>query len=341
MEKLSNYINHYVLVIDESTSMYHLKDSVIKVVDGLTAHLAKISEDLNQETRLSVYAFASRGTARCLVWDIDVLRMPSINGMYKPSGMTALADCTILAVNDLKTVPQKYGDHSFVMYVVTDGQENDSRNRFQLRPTLDGLPENWTFGVFVPDQKGVTYAKSFGFPANNIQIWDTTSVEGIETVGAAMRSTSTHLMQQRKAGVRGTKSLFTLNQLSTTDIKAKLTPLPTTDYYLLPVGETGRIDDFVNGALGRPYQLGEAFYELTKTETIQPQKSIAVLYQGRVYVGHAARSLLGLPNEHVKVKPADYSNYRIFVQSTSLNRKLISGTNLLVFKQHARVLSSY
>lgn len=332
MQKLSNYINHYVIIIDESFSMYRLRDKVIKVVDGLTAHLARTSQDLNQETRISVYAFNSRGTERCLVWDIDVLRMPSIDGMYVPDGRTALVDCTLLAISDIKTIPQKYGDHSVVVYVITDGQENDSRNRFALKQTVSGLPDNWTFGVFVPDQRGVTDAMTYGgFPRDNIQIWDA-SDSGLENVGKVMQTTSTTLMRQRTQGVRGTTSLFKLNTVSGSDITANLTPVPVAKYSLAPVSYDIRIDDFVAGYFHRPYQIGEGYYQLTKTETIQPQKSIAILYMGQLYTGAAARQMLGLPNETVRVKPDAHPDYVIYVQSTSLNRKLLAGTHLLVMK---------
>lgn len=333
MFQLTNIINHFGVVIDESASMGSHQGSVVKVVDGLVRHLAKTSEDLNQETRLSVWAFNSRGTARCLVWDIDVLRMPSIDGMYNPKGMTALVDCTLLAVEDLQTVPQKYGDHSFVLYVITDGQENNSFNRYKLTPAyVNALPDNWTMAVFVPNQQGVQYAKTFGFPSDNISIWDTNSMTGFEDVGQVIKTTSTTLMKDRKLGIRGSKSLFKLNTVSQAEISKNLNPVSYLNYWMFPVGQDGRIDDFVTNKLGRPYKLGEAYYQLMKTETIQPQKQIAILSNGQVYVGKDARKLLGLPDDVVKVKPEEHTNYVIFVQSTSTNRKLIRGTQLLVLK---------
>ena len=333
MQKLSNYINHYILVIDESFSMWSLRKKVVKVVDSLVAHLATTSQDLLQETRISVYAFNSKGTERCLVWDIDVLRMPSIDGMYNPDGRTALIDCTLLAIEDHQTVPQKYGDHSFVVYVITDGQENDSKRRFALKPAVEGLADNWTIGVFVPDAQGVTHAVTYGgFSKNNIKVWNPESATGLEDVGKEMQTTSTTLMRQRTQGVRGTTSLFTLNTVSGSDITKNLLPLATTKYQLAPVNYDGRIDEFVAGYFHRPYRIGEGYYQLTKTETIQPQKAIAILYMGQIYTGAAARQMLGLPDETVRVRPDAHPGYVIYVQSTSLNRKLIAGTHLLVMK---------
>ena len=53
---------------------------------------------------------------------------------------------------------------------------------------------------------------------------------------------------------------------------------------------------------------------------------------GAVYGGAEAREILGLPGTDIKVKPTDFSDWDIFVQSTSNNRKLVVGTNLLYLK---------
>jgi hypothetical protein len=332
MFTLNNIINHYVVVIDESWSMESHRDAVVKVVDNLTGHLAEISKDLNQETRLSVYAFNSRGTERCLVWDIDVLRMPSIAGMYKPDGRTALVDCTLLAISDQKNIPQKYGDHSFVIYVITDGQENDSRQRYTLNPAfISGLGERYTLGVFVPHDRAVHDAQSWGFPKDNIKKWDPTSTAGIEEIAAAMKDTSKALMNARKSGVRGSTSLFSMSTMTAADITGSLTPMDAAAYSLLSVPTVQEIRPYVTAQVGT-YEKGKSYYQLVKREIIQPTKEIAILYKDQVYVGDAARSKLGLPSSSVSVRPEDHLDYTIFVQSTSVNRKLPAGTQVLVLK---------
>jgi hypothetical protein len=327
-----NYINHIVLVLDASTSMtYHAKE-VIKVADSQIQYLAQRSKDLDQETRITVYTF-NTGPATCLIYDKDVLRMPSISGLYSTSGMTALVDATLLAIGDLAMTPEKYGEHAFLMYILTDGQENASRNHPSvLQQKIGSLPDHWTVAAFVPDQNGIFEAKKFGFHPENIAIWDATSVKGINEAGETIRKTTETFMQNRKAGIRGTRSLFKLNTVSAGEIAKQLTPVPHVRYILFPVGDTCRIDDFVSMQMARPYQLGEAYYELMKKETIQPQKQIAILSNGQLYTGVNARTMLGLPDYNIDVKPADYTNYTIFVQSTSINRKLVGGTTLLILR---------
>jgi hypothetical protein len=335
-QPISNIINHIVLVLDASSSMDRFANELVKVADKQIAYLAQRSKELDQETRITVYTFATKdyyGTPdiRCLIYDKDVLRVPSITGLYRPNGMTPLIDATLLALNDLALTPEKYGQHSFLIYVLTDGQENVSDNTpDDLTHKITNLPDHWTIATFVPDQTGVYEAKHFGFPKENIAVWDATSIAGINEAGERIRKTTETFMQNRSKGIRGSRNLFTMDTPSVAAVASTLNGLHYGQFRLLDVDQDCRIDEFVEHKLRRPYKLGEAYYQLMKSETIQPQKEIAILANSTVYIGHEARQLLGLPDYHVKVKPSAFPGYEIFVQSTSVNRKLIGGTKLLI-----------
>lgn len=340
MSQPANIINHIVLVLDASYSMEHLSRDVVKVADNQIQYLARRSKELDQETRITVYTFNTTGYTHapqhnidCLIYDKDVLRVPSIAGLYRPDGATPLIDATITALDDLAQTPEKYGEHSFLVYVLTDGEENQSRHTsYELSSKIDRLADNWTLAAFVPNQNGVYEAKKFGFPKDNIAVWDATSSRGVDEMGQRIRETTEAFMQNRSRGIRGSRSLFQLAQPSVGEVENNLTGLTHGSYEILDVDYTGRIDEFVKRETGHPYVVGRAYYELTKTETIQPQKQIAILARGEVYTGYEARQMLGLPDYHVKVKPNDYQDYKIFVQSTSTNRKLIAGQQLLVLR---------
>jgi hypothetical protein len=333
---LKNYINHVVLVIDASGSMYSLTETVVKVVDDTVKHLAEESIKQEQETRVTVYTFSSGyNHIKCLAYDMDVLRMPSIKGMYKATGGTALIDATIQAMSDLDKTATLYGEHAFLMYVITDGDENSSSyNATSLASKFrdaDGKG-NWSYATFVPNQRGVQFAIKYGFPSENVIIWDTSTAKGLETVGQIVRQASSTFMTNRSMGVRSSKNLFQMNQVNPTDIVKTLTPLPFNSFRLLTVAFDQRVDEFVYDTTGSKLIVGKAYYQLSKKETIQPQKNVAIAFGGKVYTGPQARQLLGLPNYTVDVDPkaTQYSNYTIFVQSTALNRKLIGGTSLLL-----------
>lgn len=328
------YINHVGLVLDASSSMHYIGDSAVKVADLQVEHLAQRSKEVDQETRATVYTFNTR--VDCVFYDKDVLRLPSIKRHYRTGGQTALIDATIKAIEDLEQTATLYGDHAFLLYVLTDGQENASRKSAgQLRTKLAQLPDNWTVAVFVPDQHGVHEAKQYGFAPGNIAVWDT-SAKGIAEVGETIKRTTNAYMAARTTGMRSTTGLFELGteNLTPVAIHGTLLSVPS-DRFDVFVGWDAkeRIDEFVKRHTGT-YRLGSAFYELVKPETIQPTKQIMVRDRttGEVFSGHQARQLLNLPNYHVRVAKADHPNYDIFVQSTSYNRNIVAGQEVIVTK---------
>lgn len=331
-----NFINHVALVVDASTSMEDLSPAVIRVVDEQVKHLAQRSKELDQETRITLYVFADR--AQCVVYDKDVLRMPSLAAHYKADGWTAMADATVLALDDLEATPEKYGKHSFLVFVITDGLENRSRpeNKRALPGRLAKLRSNWTVAALVPNALGRSEAIQFGFPPDNVAMWDATTTRGMEEAGARIRQATDSFMSARTTGVHGTRSLFSTGSdavNTATVAAANLVALSPSRYKLVPVPRDSVIKDFVE-ACGYRYQIGKGYYQLSKTETIQATKEIAVvdIKTDQVYTGPDARRLIGLPAMNVRVKPDHNPQYKIYVQSTSVNRKLIAGTRILIMQ---------
>ncbi len=333
---IQSFINHVVFVLDQSTSMRNHAAEVIRVFDAQIAHLARRSKELDQETRVSVYTFAD--TVNCLIYDKDVLRLPSLSSHYQPHGNTALIDGTLKAIEDLEKTATLYGDHAFLCYTLTDGEENKSRTpAAQLMSKIRALPENWTLAVFVPNASGVHEAKKLGFSAGNVSVWNADSKEGVSESGAVMQRSTDTFMRARSTGVRGTKNLFDLDvsKVSTAAVRNNLTELSPRDYSVFPVSRKVAIKDFVESWIKpEPYRIGSAYYPLTKPESVQYHKQICIQSKqtGKVYGGSAARQMLGLPDHEVKVTPASHPDWNVFVQSTSLNRNLVPGTNLLVMK---------
>lgn len=330
----ANIINHIALVLDASGSMAGRAEQLIKVVDGQTQYLAQRSQELNQETRISVWTFSYSNDIQCVVWDMDVLRLPSIRSFYRATGQTALIDATLKAISDLSETPERYGDHSFLMYVLTDGAENASHMPpTALQACIKGLKDHWTVAALVPDAGAMHEAKRFGFPAGNIQTWDTTSAQGVDDVGQKVRAATDAYMQARATGIRSTTNLFSTGADAVnvqTIAQAGLKPLAKGTYVLVPVPTDSRIDEFTR-QLGCEYQIGRGFYQLMKREEIQATKDIIVVGKKdhKAYVGQDARRMIGLPDMNVRVSPNHNPDFDIFVQSTSINRKLIAGTRYL------------
>lgn len=345
------YINHIALILDASTSMTSHAGDLVKVADAQIATLAEKSKLEDQETRITVYTFSDPHyhdglMAKCLVYDKDVLRMPSIAGMYSPHGNTALCDAMNTVIAELGETPTKYGDHSFLLILLTDGEENRSTpaGKKKLPFTLQSIPDNWTVAAFVPNAMGRHDMIKLGFPAGNIAIWDAGKSGSLIEVGEQIATASADYMAMRSSGQRSTKNLFSMNTPSATAVKNALTPMTEGSYFFLPVTvsdlaqiENGRIDQFIQLKTGKPYTVGRTYYEMIDRVRIQPNKQVAIAVtehnEERVYMGAAARSMLGLPaTGEVRVSPGRWKNYKVYVQSNSMNRKLYAGTRVLVMR---------
>lgn len=350
-----NYINHIALVLDGSSSMQPHAASLIKVSDELIAFLAKRSTQLDQETRVTVYVF--KDDTECLVYEKDVLRLPSISTLYKAQGNTALIKSVIDAIDDLALQPEKYGEHAFLLYVLTDGEENVSHyhnkngrvfDAATLASKLNRLPDHWTPAIMVPNSKGRLEAKRFGFPAGNIEIWDTTSQQGLEeAIAVATASVDTFMTTRAATGQRGTKNLFAMNTAAATASTVKtlgVKPLERGKFVLInpPAQDKTQIKDMVTEN-GLAFRLGMNYYELRKVEKIQGDKKIALVRKQdaaarkagaplEVFVGYEVRDFLGLPGHEVRVGPQASPDFDIFVQSNSNNRHMMNNMRLLVLE---------
>lgn len=133
---------------------------------------------------------------------------------------------------------------------------------------------------------------------------------------------------------RGLSKIFNtmLNREETTVYEsADLRAVTPGRFQVLEVDENKPIKSFVLEN-GLNFNKGRGFYEFTKTETIQKQKEIILMERttGDMFEGEAAREMLGLPHgATVRIKPNNLEKYMVFVQSTSVNRKLIGGTRFL------------
>lgn len=328
-----NLINHVALVLDASASMRGVSTQAVQAADALVKFLARRSEELSQETRVTVYTFSNVET--CHFYDMDVLRLPSMKDLYRLGSNTALIGASLKAITDLEQTATLYGDHAFLAYILTDGEENASTAKAvaAFPHKVKELPENWTIAALVPNQRGVRYAQGCGFAEGNIAVWET-NADGMEAVGSKIRQATNAFMENRALGIRGTRNLFQVNTQNV--VVGALQELSKDKYqvYFVGTGEGRDIRDFVSQETGRAYKAGNAYYQLMKKEEIQAHKDIAVmeLATGKLFIGNGARRMIGLPDKGIACDavPDASMKYQIFVQSTSYNRKMTPNTMMVV-----------
>lgn len=304
-------------------------------MDGLTAPAKDDYNNLLQSiqsnakkhkitTRINVVRFDSE-----VEWEIkNRAKVAPLESYVADGYSTAIRDAVMALIEKMSTVEAE----SYLILVVTDGIENSSRtSEVTLRNKIKELQNkgNWTFTFRVPPGSRNRII-NWGVPSENVLEWDTTE-QGLAIASKTVVSSVDTFYQSRVAGVKRATKFFADGNLKVKDVKAVL---QEADMKPLKVTKDCSIREFVEAKTKKPYEAGIAFYQLTKKETVQANKQIAVRDKVnlKVFSGAAARDLLNLPQGEIKVSPTDGGRYTIFIQSRSFNRKLMKGTEVLIQK---------
>ena len=321
---------HVALVIDDSGSMHHLKDSVIKFINETIDTIRVNSRKYKQDTKLTLSQFNTQH--RVLYTNQDINKVKLFRD-YHPGGGTALFNAVCETIKDFKS--RDNGKDSFLLYVCTDGEENSStsENKIAIRKLIhdNQLTNRWTFVFHLPKGYANIFSSQFNISKDNIREWDATE-EGLNQAKISTQSGFDQYYISRSLGLTSTNTFFAdLSKIQPTQVKQTLDDL-SRQYSIYTVDKECDIRSFVENKTGRPYVAGTTFYELTKPEKLQSYKEILVMPRGqkKLYGGDQARQLIKLPDEDVKLDIKNLSSWRLFLQSTSYTRKLVRGTLIAV-----------
>jgi hypothetical protein len=274
---------------------------------------------------------------------------------YAVSGRsTRLDDAIITIIKKFEKIEQECANDKdtqvdFLVMCTSDGENNDSAyghytNTHQNAMRLVEAKSkggNWTFTFRAPKGSLNTVRSEYSaFPPDNILGWDTSSSKGLEIAATTTNSSMSGYIQSRSTGLRSVSTFFTANALTEQDRKTieKMTDVSklVTVWQIYDTDNGKQISEFCNErlkAFNSQYKPGAAFYELQrKRNKIQHYKKLIILDKttGKMYSNEEARTLLGIPTDReVTLAPNDFGDFRVFVQSTSNNRKLESGFSLL------------
>jgi hypothetical protein len=286
---------------------------------------------------VGVYATVEREIVNSAVSTLK----PIPDGKYIVDGRgTPLLDSVGDLITQLELVPDANDPGvAFMVMVITDGGENASQkwtpNSLKVKMDALRMTDRWTFTFRVP-RGHAAYLTRLGIPAGNILEWDQ-SDKGVQAATVATRTATKAFYAARATGATSTDKFYAdLSTVSLTEVKKNLVDISgSVNVFKVKTAESGiQIKTFVEQRTGKLLVKGSAFYQLTKTESVQDYKQIAIRdkLKGTVFSGFAARDMLGLPQTgEVKLAPGKHGQYDIFIQSTSVNRKLIENTNVLVW----------
>lgn len=323
---------------DHSGSMYGFKTKAAK---DFNAQIHSVREGAHAggiDALVSVVECG--GGIRTVYAHQPVHMIPKMSSaQYRASGGTPLFDSIGKLIEMFQNTPRADDpDTSFLIMIITDGEENSSaRWRYKLDAKIKELTktDRWTFVWRVPVGYKQNLISQFDVPEGNVFEWETTDA-GFAQAEAATQAGFSNYYAGVARGVKSTSTFFV-------NVDAKVMKKAISSGVLHDISDQvnivachgeQEIKPFVSTYFKRDYVKGCAFYQLNKTETIQADKEIAVrdLSNGKVYSGYEARDLLGLPHgDSCKVKPGDKAGFEIFVQSNSVNRKLMDKQQVLVW----------
>ncbi len=338
--QVKNYIG---ISRDHSGSMRSIARPAAKDYNSNIAAVQANSIKENQDTIVSVVkcGVGSQGRIEREVVNSTVATLQPLNenAYSTDGGSTPLFDSVMDLISQFEKVPDANDKNvSFLVMAITDGEDNSSRTSgHQLAHKIAQLTatDHWSFVFRVP----VGYKSRLvmmGIPGGNILEWEQ-SERGVEIATRATEAAYTSYFSARSKGLTSTQNFYTtdLSKVSKATVKAKLVDISgEVEFY--DVNDTAAIKPFVEKKTGKSYVAGTAFYQLTKKEDeVQDYKQIAIRDKKSksVYSGLEARNILGLPfNGTVKVAPGNHGTYDIFIESTSVNRKLVVGTQVMYWK---------
>lgn len=345
MNKIKSYIG---ISRDHSGSMRNIARPAARDYNSKIASIRTASDSQNQDTIVSVVecGYGSTDRVRRVVTNSNVSTLIPINeSQYQADGCgTPLWDSVGELIEMFESVPDADDKNvSFLVMAITDGDENASvkYNASVLAKKIRALEatDRWTFVFRVPRGHGRAIARKLGISEGNIQEWDQTE-RGVEVAAAKDAEAFTQYFTARSAGTTSTRKFYTdLSKVSSQDVAVALTDVSqeVSIWPVSPKDNEAEIRPFVEARLnGKPMLKGAGFYQLTKTEpTVQDHKKILIRDKTTqaVYFGQAARQMLGLPTYgDVRLAPGNHGNFDIFIQSTSVNRKLPAGTSLIYWE---------
>jgi uncharacterized protein YegL len=308
--------------------------------------------ETGQTTHFSLYTFGSVVNRLVFEAPLKFVTVREFNlRSFSINGLTAMYDGIGKAIEDLAFLNRDvklHDDEAFVVEVLTDGDTNSDRqfSETQVNSLIAEKlrSEMWTFAFMVPNGWKSVLLRKLSVYEGNVDEWDTSSAKGFEQQSAKSAAAVNAFYAARSAGAKSVKNYFTpdLSATQSKTVRANLEEC-TQLFSQFDVKATdantpkGKIEirPFVESKV-KSYTLGSAYYQLTKTEEVQPHKEIVVenIISYKLYGGPSARQLLNLPTSGstIKVKPGDHGNYRIYIQSTSVNRHLVPGTKVLYKK---------
>jgi Mg-chelatase subunit ChlD len=321
-----------IVVVDVSGSMNSYRYDLNKYLNAQLTNLREEAFRTGEQIDVSLYYFNDHVTPAYL--NVNARDVKSESVKY-PDGGTALFDTVSTAIGDHLKPERIDEDVAYLLIVQTDGQDEHSYDRKgeRMKELVRQVQstDRWTITFQLPPGFKQKFCTTYGIHSGNCIEWER-STQGMEVATQWAAAATSNYVANRSVGINAMSTFYTdLSDLTSKDLKTSLANIQDKVKTFTVPAEV-EIRPFIEEKTGYPYQAGSVFYQLTKTEKVQDTKKLLIQEKNTkaIYAGNEARTLLGLPTGvDCRVRPGNHANFDLFVQSTSVNRKLVRGTKLV------------
>lgn len=201
---------HICMILDRTGSMESIKQDTI---GGFNSYIAA-QKSLPTPATFTLVQFDSQDPFEVIHKFTDIQMVADLTGQtYIPRASTPLYDAVGRGINDLKAglgaLPEALRPKKIVMVIVTDGQENASREftGAQVRKMIaDAKEASWQFVFLSADESAISDSSSLNIDASNAAFFRKNKMgsnemwERVSNRSMAYRSSGVHSMRMDEAG---------------------------------------------------------------------------------------------------------------------------------------------
>lgn len=155
---------HNLIILDESGSMDSIKNNIIQGFNELVQTIHGIEKQVPDQAHFITFISFNGLGQKLLHFADPVSRLQQINDKsYRPDASTPLYDAMGFGITKLKQLLQNHTDYNVLVTVLTDGEENASREHSgsSIKQLVEELKQkNWTFTYIGTDHDVEKFAAS-------------------------------------------------------------------------------------------------------------------------------------------------------------------------------------
>lgn len=181
--KKSNLKTHVHIVLDRSGSMNSCRQSTI---NGFNEYINSLKADKESKYFVTLTQFDSTQVAVSIektFSDLPINKVPELTwDSFQPRGMTPLLDAIGSCIHETeKMISKKRGANAVVMMIMTDGDENSSReySKAAIKNLIEDKENNagWTVAYLGANQDAIATGASMGFAAGKAMTYSTSDMD--------------------------------------------------------------------------------------------------------------------------------------------------------------------